>query len=385
MSFQIPLRTQRGRLRSARRCLPAMLLASATIISPVSADDSSVSGHGHNHIRADGHAPIGVMGDHLHKKGEFMFSYRYMRMDMDGNRIGNNSVTPQQIAASAPNRNPVNTPMGVIVPPTLRVVPTKMIMDMHMFGAMYAPSDNLTLMAMLPYIRKEMDHLTFGGPVGVNIIGGFTTESEGFGDLKLSGLYRLYDDAVHHFHLNMGVSAPTGSVNETDQIFDPLRRTPVVRLPYAMQIGTGTWDLLPGITYTGRLGDVSWGAQYRAEIRLESENDEGYAWGDKHMVTGWVGYQFAPWISASVRANYSTQDDIDGSDPLIGGPVQTAHPEYYGGERLELFGGVNVVGQSGALRGHRLALEVGAPVYQDLNGPQMETDWMVTLGWQKAF
>ena len=33
-------------------------------------------------IRADSHAPIGVMGDHMHKKGKFMTSYRYMYMDM---------------------------------------------------------------------------------------------------------------------------------------------------------------------------------------------------------------------------------------------------------------------------------------------------------------
>ncbi len=32
--------------------------------------------------RPDGHAPISVMGDHYHKKGEFMLSYRYMPMWM---------------------------------------------------------------------------------------------------------------------------------------------------------------------------------------------------------------------------------------------------------------------------------------------------------------
>jgi hypothetical protein len=32
-----------------------------------------------------------------------------------------------------------------------------------------------------------------------------------------------------------------------------------------------------------------------------------------------------------------------------------------------------------------VALEIGAPVYQDLNGLQLETDWTTTLGWQYAF
>lgn len=30
--------------------------------------------------RPDGHAPIGIMGDHYHKKGEWMLSYRMMTM-----------------------------------------------------------------------------------------------------------------------------------------------------------------------------------------------------------------------------------------------------------------------------------------------------------------
>ena len=38
--------------------------------------------------RPDGHAPIGVMTDHTHGAGEFMWSYRFMYMAMDGNRDG---------------------------------------------------------------------------------------------------------------------------------------------------------------------------------------------------------------------------------------------------------------------------------------------------------
>jgi hypothetical protein len=65
--------------------------------------------------------------------------------------------------------------------------------------------------------------------------------------------------------------------------------------------------------------------------------------------------------------------------------VQTANPDFYGGERLELFGGINTVVTEGPLKGHRFAIEVGAPVYQDLNGPQLETDWKLIAGWQYAF
>ena len=47
--------------------------------------------------------------------------------------------------------------------------------------------------------------------------------------------------------------------------------------------------------------------------------------------------------------------------------------------------GVNLAGQKGFIKGHRLAIEVGKPLYRNLNGPQLETDLMLTVGWQKAF
>ena len=43
--------------------------------------------------RPDGHAPISVMGDHMHKMGEWMVSYRYMTMDMEGLLSESSSVT----------------------------------------------------------------------------------------------------------------------------------------------------------------------------------------------------------------------------------------------------------------------------------------------------
>lgn len=151
-----------------------------------------------------------------------------------------------------------------------------------------------------------------------------------------------------------------------------------------MQLGSGTWDFLPGITATTRRGDLSFGAQYRGWIRMEDSNDEGYSLGDVHQGTAWVQYQWEPWVSTSLRLTGRTQDSINGIDPNIVAPIQTANPDFYGGERVDLSFGVNLMGQRGLACGHRLAAEYGVPIHQDLNGPQMETDWTITVGWQKA-
>jgi hypothetical protein len=79
-----------------------------------------------------------------------------------------------------------------------------------------------------------------------------------------------------------------------------------------------------------------------------------------------------------------TQAAIDGSDPRIGGPVQTADPANQGGDRIDLAFGANLAGR-GIVDGHRLAFEAVRPLYQDLNGPHLETDLILTLGWQYTF
>ena len=89
------------------------------------------------------HAPIGVMGDHYHRRGEFMASIRYMRMDMGKNALGSRGISDQEVI-ELPN------PFAMSGMPTkLSVVPKSMIMDMVMIGGMYAPSDNLTWMGMI--------------------------------------------------------------------------------------------------------------------------------------------------------------------------------------------------------------------------------------------
>ena len=42
---------------------------------------------------ADSHGPISIMGDHTHKKNDFMFSYRFMYMQMNNIKQGTKKVS----------------------------------------------------------------------------------------------------------------------------------------------------------------------------------------------------------------------------------------------------------------------------------------------------
>ena len=147
---------------------------------------ASISANSQEVFRADSHAPIGVMADHYHEAGEVMLSYRYMSMSMQGNQKNGNKISSDLIATTIPNRFFGMTGQ----PPTLRIVPTKMTMDMHMFGAMFAPTDWVTLMAMVNYLDNEMHHLTYQGMMGTTVRGAFSTKTSGIGDTNLSALIR---------------------------------------------------------------------------------------------------------------------------------------------------------------------------------------------------
>lgn len=323
------------------------------------------------------HAPIGVMGDHTHHKGEWMISYRYMHMDMDDNYDGSSSISRNDIFAKG-----------------YMVAPSKMTMEMHMLGLMYAPTHDFTLMLMLPYVKKSMDlvmrPMMMNGMMG-NMNGmmmgptKFTTKSSGIGDVKLTGLVKIYDTDTHDIHLNLGMSFPTGSIDERDDT--AMQQN--AKLPYPMQNGSGTYDLLLGITYTGRTGplDYSWGAQGNAVVRL-GDNDNDYRLGNRYNLTAWAAKHWAPWFNTSIRINGEHWDDIHGEDDdlrMAKNMVPTADPDNQGGSRIDLSLGLNFHVQEGALTDHRFAIEYGMPIYQDLNGPQMATNWTLTAGWQLSF
>ena len=225
-----------------------------------------------------------------------MFSYRTMRMDMDGNRDDLKRVSTNGVLADFP------------------VAPTEMDMEMHMLGAMWAPHQRVTLMGMLPIQRQDMDHRTRMGAR-------FTTRTDGIGDVMVGGMIRLLDAGPHHLHLNAGLSLPTGSIREKDDT--PAGR---VRLPYPMQLGSGSFDLLPGITYTGQSESWSWGAQINGMIRV-GNNNEGYRLGDRFGSTAWIQRRWLDWMSTSLRLRYDGWGNIHGDDDSLNPAlVPTATP-----------------------------------------------------------
>ena len=315
--------------------------------------------------RPDSHAPISVMGDHGHKKGEIMLSYRFMAMDMQGLQSGTETLETADVLKD------------------FMVAPTEMGMQMHMLGAMFAPHEKLTLMAMVNYQRLRMamegaHHHTEGHhehPVG----NPHEMSSLGFGDAKLEGLLTFWK--TDHLNLigNIGISLPIGSIAQTGP--------DGAVLPYPMQLGSGSVEGRPGLTIFGYHGNHwSYGSQLRGVFPLHT-NANDYRHGNTFTATAWGARRLNDWFSLGGRFLFSHSRHITGSHPDLNPLMSPSHrPDFRGGQSLDLAISSNLLVPAGnRLAGQRLAVEFQMPLYQNLTGTQLRTTWRLMLGWQYAF
>ena len=299
---------------------------------------------------AAGLIPPGIM---VGQAGRWMVGYEFMFDKMDGNLIGTDRISNAAILGRFAS------------------TPTDMTMQMHMGMVMYAPTDKLTLMAMIPYIRKSMNHVMRDGTR-------FTELTSGIGDIELHSLYSLYarKDLRHRFLLNAGIGLPTGSINRT---------MGGMRLEYPMQLGSGTVSLIPGFTYLGQALPWGWGAEFIPTLRLGT-NSNGYRLGNRYQPSIWGARQLTPWLSLSARVNGDVWQNIRGADAALDIMDEpTKDPTLQGGRRLDITFGMSLHPAEGVLKGHEFFVHANKPILQSLDGPQLQRRWVVRLGWQWEF
>lgn len=335
--------------------------------------------HG-NHAQHSGHtAPAGVMYSHmLPNADDIMVGYRYMYGRKAGDVLhGTNSVSDLEVVGKG-CRDEIQC----------RFIQPYMEMSMHMLNIMYAPTDWLNLMIMPTFVEMEMNLRDLNGrppPVeGVHEhtgIGGHATG--GVGDTVLSALFKLYDQPGHHLHLGLGVSAPTGDV---DLEFRRIAREEGGIVHFAMQLGSGTWDFLPNLTYTGEYKNWSWGAQIKGEVRMQAQNESGYRLGNELQSSVWGSYKLTDWLSGSIRGIYSTQSAIKGDFNTFSGRVGPMDfPANHGGHFGDIGFGVNASIPRGELVGNAFAFEWLQPIVDDVNGYQVKRQGALTASWSYAF
>ena len=273
-------------------------------------------------FRPDDHAPIGVMGDHGHKRGEWMVSSRLMLRSMD------------------------------------RYSSRRANMWMFTPGAMYGVTDQFTVMAMIPYRYHHMGRGDKGRQDGERRHGrknrgdgknhkttdhdkkpdGDKISRHGVGDISLTGFYSFFEEESYKALLTLGLLASPKELKVWDA--------------YGVQgafVFVNYWSVFSVGSQIGlkSLFHTTSGAR----------NHDGF-------VNLWSALILNDNVSVSARVKYEhslPSFKRFGNHGLVGAFV------YMGG---------NFIGTDFA-KGHRVALEVGTPV----DKPSL----IAILGWQKTF
>ncbi len=341
---------------------------------------------GQQHHR-HGDAPAGVMFAHvLDKAGDKMLGYRYIR----------NTQSGSYLAGSQPiNSNQLVMPNSTVCQPVTRctMLSTGMSMNMHMLDLMYAPTDWLTLMLMPQIMSMDMN-MVMPVAMDMNAIGGGMDASGwrtyqtngGFGDTGAYALLKLWDSNGQKLILTQGISIPTGSIN----VMTEFPGTTDLVYSYGMQLGSGTWDYKPSLTYTGKHGGWFWGGQFSGSHRLQDANSSGYRLGDVLQTTAWGGYQLTHWLSATARGVYTGQGKIVGTHIKDQSSVQNMWmpedvPANYGGNFADVGFGFTASVPYGSLAGHTFGFEWLQPVSTYFNGYQLDRTGALSASWGYNF
>ncbi|MDH5231652.1 MAG: transporter [Gammaproteobacteria bacterium] len=289
-----------------------------------------------------------------------MFEYGYMRMNMQDMLSNTDILTASDITSM------------MVDPNKYMMAPTTMSMDMHMLMGMVDLTPKLGVMFMLPYRLSTMSMETAMGDSA-------NMESSGLGDVAISTTYQVNDEITGHFE----ISVPTGSIDSQGEMMGS-----TMRLPYAMQLGSGTYDLKPKIEYITYLEDFTVGLNANYVFHL-GDNEAGYHWGNKAFLEARASRNVTNSLIATLKTNYQRWGSIKGADSMImqvdmmsgknTSPV--ANPSHYGGASSEVNFELSYI----VANSQTVGLDMTYPVYQNLWGPQMKQTLSFGFGYQASF
>ena len=305
--------------------------------------------------RPDGHAPAGVMSDFLILNRDVYVGLRFYQEKFSGTNFGTVPIPADDVLD-----------FFTVTPLALDKQTAELDLRVGLFGW-------VTLQASMPVTKAEMLNTT-----GAVL---YQTSSETYGDVSIRGLFSLLEMDEYRLSLTLGGTIPTGKLKKSDTGASGNGEI----LPYAMQGGSGTFDVLAGLTFLNQNEVASVGAQGDAVIRVV-DNRRGYRLGNEYSFTAWGAYNLSDWVAVSMRGLYETWGDVSGSDPGTDGTSDpSANSFAQGGERFQIPFGISFFLREGPAAGHRLLFEWYYLVHQDLNGPQLSAERSLVISWQTFF
>lgn len=223
----------------------------------------------------------------------------------------------------------------------------------------YSVNPDWAVNVLLPVYSRT--HSTFGdGSSGIaypdpNALN--TSSSQGIGDVKVTTRYSGLS-ADHSIGIIFGLKLPTGETKDTFRDGSPLDR--------GLQLGTGTTDLLLGAYHFGTI-NRDWDYFSQAVLQVPLDTNDHFRPGDGLNITAGVRYMsfdnFIPQLQINARAERresGANADVANSGAILmylspGATVPIS-------KNLQVYGFLQI------------------PIYQRVNGYQLETESLASVG-----
>ena len=270
--------------------------------------------------------------------GGFRTDFRFDYFDQDQLRSGTGKVD-----------------RGSLEVPNDQEIQQKTINRNYALGFDYSPSVDWGVNLQLPYFNRY--HTTIA-PGDTEIS---TSHTQSIGDVRLVGRYLGFTED-HSFGMQLGLKFATGSIDNTF-ISGPQAGEPLDR---GLQPGTGTTDLLVGAFNFGALSrDWDYFAQGMLQQPLNSK--DGFRPGTGFNLNAGFRYMGIERVTPSIQINAR----IEGRESGVNADVENS-----GATLVYLSPGVNwqITDQL------HTYLYAQVPVYQRVNGLQIEPRYTVTVG-----
>lgn len=229
----------------------------------------------------------------------------------------------------------------------------------------YGFTEKFAGIATIPYIYRKQ-HTNSGSSR-------ITRKTSGLGDITLLGKYRIYTKdfpgATSRLAILGGLELPTGRSGDSDS---------VGKFSRTFQAGSGSWDPILGVAYSNQNLDDEWDYNLTYHFNTEAHNFE---FGDVLKYT--VAYQkrILPWDlpDEGLYTQFNAVLELNGEwkqkNQDSSGSVADS-----GGNTVYLSPGLQIASK-------RFVAETSfqIPVFQDLNGSQVETDYVVITSLRVTF
>lgn len=238
--------------------------------------------------------------------------------------------------------------------------------DLSLFSLSYQASPKWTLLTFLPYIKNTVETIYEPVPGGFNLK--LTDSVDGIGDVRFMAMNLFHASGKNIALYDIGFTVPTGL---TDRKFPSV--TTGQGASYNMQPGSGTVDLIGGVTYV-HMTTTKWTQSTRAQYTARTGSTaKGYSLGDEIQANASTKYQALSFLNTGLQFNYKNRGAVHGKDARYERFNNWQHPGVAGGDGHQYYHGRQINYDLSAVAKaeyktktqQTFALELGVPLWQD--------------------